>query len=425
MCFALGRENTPAIVTTTTHMAGFEASLADSHLRISPEQQLLDVVSTWDKKGLCLVTGHLNPADEKLTTPTQEQLRQLHLWCSQTGVPLIIEADGAKHRLIKTPAEHEPAIPDFVQTVVVVANLTALGQPLGEGICHRPAQFARLAGSALGEPLKASHLAAVLSHPHGGLKGKSAERLYCLALTGADTERELSAGAQIGEICQPDYAAVVICQLHTKPVRIHSVRQQVAGVILAAGASSRLGRPKPLEPLFGRPFVWWAARSAIEAGLSPVIVVTGVELEKIAAALEGLPVQLAHNGEWKEGQASSIRAGVACLPDACGAAIFLMADQPQVTPTLLRALVEEHSKRLPQILAPMVGGKRANPVLFDRITFAALAGLAGDVGGRQLFTRFNVEYLEWLDGLMGLDVDTPEELELLTKLLKERGNEAN
>jgi molybdenum cofactor cytidylyltransferase len=96
-----------------------------------------------------------------------------------------------------------------------------------------------------------------------------------------------------------------------------------------------------------------------------------------------------------------------------GAAIFLLADQPQVPPTILRALVERHSLDLSPIVAPLVLGQRANPVLFDRLTFPDLISLTGDVGGRAIFNKYPVTWLPWHDESLLVDVDLPGDLEKL------------
>jgi CTP:molybdopterin cytidylyltransferase MocA len=93
-----------------------------------------------------------------------------------------------------------------------------------------------------------------------------------------------------------------------------------------------------------------------------------------------------------------------------GAAIFLLADQPQVPSTILNALTEKHAQTLAPIIAPLVAGRRANPVLFDRATFPNLMALTGDVGGRAIFSKYPVTYLPWHDESLLLDVDTPEDL---------------
>ena len=116
------------------------------------------------------------------------------------------------------------------------------------------------------------------------------------------------------------------------------------------------------------------------------------------------------NDQWTSGQASSIKAGVRSIisTSRAGGAIFLLTDQPQLTTSVLRALVEKHAEGLYPVVAPMVMDRRANPVLFDRATFADLLTLEGDVGGRAIFHKHRVEYLPWHDDRLLLDVDTPE-----------------
>ena len=178
-----------------------------------------------------------------------------------------------------------------------------------------------------------------------------------------------------------------------------------------------------------------AAKTALNAGLSPVIVVTGAYADQVASAIDDLPVQIAFNKDWETGQASSIKAGLTSLifppqkslifrednPQGrvgVGGAIFLLADQPQIAPTILHALMEEHASTLAPIIAPYIFDQRANPVLFDRNTFPDLMNLKGDVGGRGIFSKHKVTYLPWHDDALLLDVDTPEHYQRLKGLLE-------
>ena len=105
------------------------------------------------------------------------------------------------------------------------------------------------------------------------------------------------------------------------------------------------------------------------------------------------------------------------MPANVGSAIFLLADQPQIPVEVIRALVEAHATDMPAILAPLVlEEKRANPVLFDRVTFTSLLGLQGDVGGRGIFDKHKVSYLPWHDDILIFDVDKPEDYERLKKI---------
>lgn len=191
--------------------------------------------------------------------------------------------------------------------------------------------------------------------------------------------------------------------------------ESVAGVILAAGASRRLGRSKQLLLWRGKPFIYHVARTALDAGLAPTVVVTGAEADDVRAALEGVPVEIVHNPHWAEGQSTSVRAGLQALPPQATAAVFLLADQPHIPVELVRALVERHAQARSPIVAPMIEGKRGNPVLFDRAVFPDLMSLQGDAGGRQVFSRYPTANVLWNDPRPLLDVDTLEDYERLLK----------
>ncbi|OGO29294.1 MAG: hypothetical protein A2W33_02670 [Chloroflexi bacterium RBG_16_52_11] len=187
----------------------------------------------------------------------------------------------------------------------------------------------------------------------------------------------------------------------------------VAAVILAAGGASRFGVAKQLLLWHGEPLVRRAARTALEAGLSPVVVVSGEHTADIRHALSDLDVWLVENPGWSTGQSTSIKAGLAVLPVETGAVIFLLADQPIVPASLLQTLREVHSSSLSPIVAPLVDGQRANPVLFDRDTFTELASISGDIGGRPLFAKFPASWVPWHDSRLLLDIDTPEDYQSL------------
>jgi molybdenum cofactor cytidylyltransferase len=150
------------------------------------------------------------------------------------------------------------------------------------------------------------------------------------------------------------------------------------------------------------------------------VVVTGFRAADVESALSGLSVTTVHNPDYKQGQGTSIRAGVlhlGALRGSIGSAIFLLADQPQVPENVIRALVESHGQNMQAILAPLVlEERRANPVLFDRDTFPDLLQLKGDVGGRAIFDKHRVEYLPWHDDILLLDVDEPEDYQKLKDL---------
>jgi molybdenum cofactor cytidylyltransferase len=176
-----------------------------------------------------------------------------------------------------------------------------------------------------------------------------------------------------------------------------------------------MGQPKPLLQWRGKPFIWHVARTALDAGLAPVVIVTGARADEVQLALADLPVEVSYNPDWKVGQSTSVRAGLHSLPPDTRAVIFFLADQPHIPTTLVRALVEQYTQTLSPIVAPLIGDRRGNPVLFDCSIFPDLLSLHGDAGGRQIFSRYPITYVPWHDPSLLLDVDTHEDYERLLK----------
>ncbi len=415
--FQLARElHPPVVVTTTTHLGAWQVELADRHFIISADEDLNAVED--NRRGVMLVTG---PQEgDRFGGLGIKSTDWLHALCRYHSLPLLIEADGARQKPLKAPAEHEPAIPEFVDTVVVVAGLSGLGKPLAEEWVHRAERFGRGSEAARQQSVTVERLAKALVHPEGGLKGIPAGARRVALLNQADTPELQAQGKTLADRLLDDYEAAIVASLKLQIV--HAVHERIAGIVLAAGGASRFGRPKQLLDWRGQPFVRVVAKTALAAGLSPVVVVTGAYAEQVEAAVKDLPVEVARNENWMEGQASSLKTGIKSLtPDPSalqgegntGGAIFLLADQPQVTVEVIRALVEHHAGTLYPVIAPYIFEQRGNPVLFDRITFAALMQLSGEQGGRSVFSQFSPRYLNWYDRRLLLDVDTPEDYERL------------
>jgi molybdenum cofactor cytidylyltransferase len=170
----------------------------------------------------------------------------------------------------------------------------------------------------------------------------------------------------------------------TRPV----VPRRVAGIVLAAGASRRLGRPKALLVLEGRTLLARAAEAQLDAGLDAVVVVLGHEAESVRSSA-GLPsdprLRVVVNREWEEGMASSIRCGVSACGDT-SAVVIALADQPDTDSVRVRAVVEAWDGEVP-LVVPVGGGRPSHPVLFARALYGELRDLRGDVGGRAIVER--------------------------------------
>ena len=179
-----------------------------------------------------------------------------------------------------------------------------------------------------------------------------------------------------------------------------------AAIILAAGASTRLGQPKQLALLNNEPLLARALRITHEAGCSPILVVLGAEDDRIRAGFSPLNAAIVVNVHWREGMASSIRVGIEALHNLSqkhpnNGAILMTCDQPAVTPGHLRALTASG-----EIAASEYAGRRGVPAYFPASAFAALAQLTGDSGARDLLRHAPAIPLP----LGELDIDTPEAL---------------
>ena len=188
----------------------------------------------------------------------------------------------------------------------------------------------------------------------------------------------------------------------------------IAAIIAAAGASSRLGRPKQLEQFRGESLLRRTARLAMEACCEPVVVVLGMNAEVAADEIAELPLQVLRNDEWRTGKASSISQGVAALPPAVKGVILLVCDQPYLSAELLRELVAQRSETN-TIVASRYADTLGVPALFDRIHFAELLDLSGDRGAKTLFSthRNAVAVVDFPGG--AIDVDTSADAAALTQ----------
>ncbi len=406
--FQLAREFESAIVAATTHLGAWQIPLADRRIIARDINDLIHMPS----RGVTLVTGEIE--NDRMKPVNQIVLNRLRDKSKNENIPLLIEADGARQKPLKAPAAHEPPIPDFAEIVVVVAGLGALGRPLDDEHVHRAEIFSQLSGLRIGEVITPEAILRVLTHPQGGLKNIPEPARRIALLNQADTPALQSIGGSMARELLHHFDSVIVGALRQKKLQ---AIERCAGIILAAGESKRFGSAKQLLDWNGKPFARHVAETALQADLDPIIVVAGFDSARIESALADLPVKVIRNPNYQDGQSASIRAGVNALPKNIGAAIFLLADQPQIPADVIRALVEAHARDMQAILAPLVREeRRANPILFDRVTFDDLLKLKGDVGGRAIFDKHRVEYIPWHDELLLFDIDTPEDYERLKNL---------
>lgn len=188
----------------------------------------------------------------------------------------------------------------------------------------------------------------------------------------------------------------------------------IAGVVLAAGSSSRFGGPKLLAALDGTPVVRWSVESLVEAGVDDVVVVLGRDSAEVRAALAGLRVRFVTNPVYAQGMSTSLRAGAEALGNVVSAAVVALGDQPRVGAAVVRALCEGYRASRKPIVVAVYQGVPGHPVLVDASLFAELIAATGDEGalgvvGRDAARVHGVEF----PFAMPADVDTREDLERL------------
>ena len=188
----------------------------------------------------------------------------------------------------------------------------------------------------------------------------------------------------------------------------------IAGVVLAAGLSRRMGRAKLLLDWGGKPVVRRVVEQVKAGRVDEVLVVLGHEAPTIREALKGLPVRFVENPEPEAGQASSIAAGVAVLGPAVSAVLIALGDQPALPPEVIPRLVGTFNQTGKAIVAPLYRGVQGNPVLFAAAVFPELRALTGDRGARSVVEKDPARVaLVSFDLPMPADLDTFEDYERL------------
>ena len=193
---------------------------------------------------------------------------------------------------------------------------------------------------------------------------------------------------------------------------------RVAGIILAAGSSSRMGRTKQLLPYRNQTVIECVVDSALKSRLCTVVVVLGHQADKLDSLLSKRNVTLVHNYTYKNGQSTSIQAGLMAVRDQVDAVLYLLGDQPLIVPETIDCIIAAYEKSCAPIVQPVFNGRRGNPVLFDRQTFADIDSLSGDTGCRVLFPKYidRIDEVHLNDHSVLLDIDTEQDYQMLKKL---------
>ena len=189
-------------------------------------------------------------------------------------------------------------------------------------------------------------------------------------------------------------------------------------LVLAAGASTRLGQPKQLVRLGGRPALHIVVSNAVALAGNAVTVVVGAHARDMTHLLAHSSASVIVNRHWEEGMGSSLRSGIAALPPACDAVLVLLGDQVAVTADDLKRLASAWKGEESMIAASVYAQQVGVPAIFPRLVFPELSELRGDRGARTVLERNSYRLVRVPMSNAAIDLDTPADLAALTERFK-------
>lgn len=402
------------ITTTTTRIFSAQTELAPCHMEVgNPANMLRELPVLLQAHPHVLITMAHGDISGKAPGIPAEFVEHLKKNIGDPKLTILVEADGSRMRSLKAPAAHEPVIPNCTTLLVPIVGADIFGECLSDEHVHRAQIAADLIGARIGGLVTPDMVSRILLHPQGGVKGMPLGSRLVPVINKVETQDRLQAGRDTARsLLSGDADEVLLATTSgTKPVCERWGR--VAVIILAAGGSTRMseaGEIKQLLPWRRGTLLTRAVDAATQSEADSVVVVVGCQAERVKAVLEGRELTVAHNPEWESGQSASVRAGLDVLSPRTTSAIFLLVDQPSVDKELIDSIIRKHRETAASIVAPWAGGRRANPVLFDRVLWHELCQVRGDMGGRALLDRHadKTVYLEWGDEILA-EVNTRDD----------------
>lgn len=190
-----------------------------------------------------------------------------------------------------------------------------------------------------------------------------------------------------------------------------------AAIVLAAGASTRLGQPKQLLKVNGETLLRRTVRLAAQSGCAPIFVVLGFEADRMQHELDGLEARPVLNPDWQSGMGSSLRSGIEAVINETPEpqkALVLLCDQPTLSAEILSSLLRTSAGTKSLIIASSYAGRSGVPAIFDKQLYSDLLKIEGDHGARSIIQRYanQTSTIEFPRGI--IDIDTPNDLSALT-----------
>jgi molybdenum cofactor cytidylyltransferase len=327
---------------------------------------------------------------------------------------LLIEADYANGLPLKAPYHDEPVIPRETSLVVPVASLAVLGQELDEEHVYNAEAIIERYGFGEGQRVKSPWVAQVLRDETLGL-ARVPDKARVVTLLNQVSEGYLRGRARL-------IARLILRSNRVHSVAIGSVRaadpimevqRPIGAVVLAAGMSRRMGQPKVLLP-------WTRSATIIEhiimqlllARLDQITVVTGNRAGEVRRLATDRGVDVVHNPDYETGEMlSSLKAGLAAMPDHVAAALVVLGDQPRIQPKVIGQVLMAYAEGKGRIVAPRFEKQRGHPILIDRRYWPEILALPPGSAPRDVISRYqkDVAHVDVnTDSVLG-DVDTPDD----------------
>ncbi len=208
----------PVWVMTTTHLGTDQIDLADRHFTILSINEI--DINQLTKQKISLITGS-HTSDDRVSGLTLEVLESLRQLANQEKISILIEADGSRSFPLKAPAEHEPAIPNWVKYVVVVVGLSVLGQPLSSKWVHRYKEYSCITKLKENEPVTIESICNMLIHAEGGLKNIPPNAQKVVLFNQADTQdSQIQARKVVQKLLTNGYQKIIVGSLSKDPQRL-------------------------------------------------------------------------------------------------------------------------------------------------------------------------------------------------------------
>ncbi|MGD8458463.1 MAG: selenium cofactor biosynthesis protein YqeC, partial [Anaerolineales bacterium] len=304
--FRLARQiSGPVIVSVSTDLGVNQIEHADYHYIVRRREEFTPLRETI-KGGISLVTAGEGTGNwmKGLSFAMLEELNEI---AHSHNAPLLLMTDYPKRKTLKAPTQQGPLIPDFIESMIVLVDIGVLGEPVISDWANHPDMYSILSGLKIGDAITPQAMINGLVDENGILKNISKGVRKITFLNEVDTPEQAGVARRMVKPLQKAYDVVVIGRTLDEGDEVKAAFVKVAGVILAAGGSTRMGTSKQLLQWAGQTLVRLAAEKALKAGLDPVVVVTGASHREVRKAVEDLEVDIVHNPDWEKGQSTSVK----------------------------------------------------------------------------------------------------------------------